>query len=376
MDLSSNKITSYPTELLDRWFIRLEDLNLSNNSIEHLGLSGMNNLATSQLSRSSLKRLDLSLNRLERLEQETFKRLSAIRSLNLSKNQIKSVNLFAFASDSHSLVELDLSHNLVTDQSIEFLLFASFVNLRSLMLDYNRLTALSNHLFYNLYNLEYLSLSHNNIKAFDLINFNSNELLRVLDLSYNLNLRLVDKQNDEQNEKSVASNSSSLSSSSLEMLNLAGVDLGHVSGLFLESVFERFSRLKLLNLTSTRLKSLVSAQRWPPSLQVVDLSSNFLREAQFDCNQFSRLDALKRVYLKHNRFKSFEAFVDSCSLLLNRSVRFDLRFNLFESLDGLIATNMSICRSVHSSRMAIFHLDGNPLVDIITIMSFNLIFIF
>lgn len=372
LDMSSNELTRFPSELLTRWFSHLEDLDLSNNSIESIPA----NLALH--GRATLRRLDLSLNRIERLEHETLKNMAALRSLNLSKNQLKSVNMFTFASGAHTLVELDLSHNLITDQSMEFLVFSSFVNLRSLNMDFNRLSTLSNHWFYNLYNLEYLSLSHNNLRSFDLINFNSNEFLRVLDLSYNLNLRL-DKSNSltddemllqqppQQQQTSDGQLVVMMANSSLELLNLAGVDLGHVSSLFFESVLERFTRLRVLNLTSTRIKSLRPTPKWPASIEVLDLSSNFIRDEQFECGQLlGQVINLRRVYLRHNRFKSFQTFMRSCLLTLNRSgsasVYFDLRFNLFESLDDLISANQSRLSESCSSRMFKLSLQGNPLV--------------
>lgn len=85
LDLASNQMRAYPSQMLARWFANLDELSLANNSIEVL--SGEVNFA-SQLSRANLKLLDLSLNKLERLDDETFRNLKALRYLNLSKNQV------------------------------------------------------------------------------------------------------------------------------------------------------------------------------------------------------------------------------------------------------------------------------------------------
>lgn len=351
LDMSSNELKMIPSEILSRWFPRLEELDLSNNLIETITSASLK-----LLSRSSFKRLDLSLNKLEKLDYAVFKSLSTLRSLNLSMNQLKTINMFAFASEAHTLVDLDLSHNLITDQSMEFLVFSSFVSLRSLNMNYNRLSILSNHWFYNLYKLEYLSLSHNNLRSFDIVNFNSNEFLRVLDLSYNLNLQL-----DE--EFSVpAVSQTSIANSSLELLNLAGVDLGHASDVFFEGLLEKLTRLKVLNLTSTRLKSFRPTSRWPVSIEIIDLSHNFIRDGQFECAYLlNRLINLEKVVLKYNRFKFFDGFIRSCSVF-NRSgsIRFDLTFNLFESLNELVSANHSL-KSCNSN-ILMFNLRENPLV--------------
>lgn len=213
----------------------------------------------------------------------------------------------------------------------------------------------------------------------------------MLDLSYNLNLKFVKPSQLVASSGSTSSIGGSSSSSSnggggnintdesenlitvstssntLEILNLAGIDLGYLNGpKFLDGLFDKYVKLRVLNLTSTRLKSILT-QRWPATIEIVDLSWNFIRDGQFECGQLAKVSKLRRVYLNNNRLKSFPLFLNSCSLLLdNSAVTLDLKFNLFESLEGLTssadASNAVACPV--RSNMTVLLLDGNPLVFI------------
>ena len=190
LDFTDIKLKEFPSDLMRQMFGNVKHLNVSRNLIG--GLAPHTDFA-SMLARDTLHTLDLSSNQLATIDEETFKHLKNLKHLNLANNKIKFINLFAFTADTHNLVELDLSRNLIVDTSMEFLLFSSLSKLKYLNLNQNRLTTLSNHLLYNLYSLEYLSLNRNNLKTFDLFSLSSktNEFLKIVDLSFNSNLKLV-----------------------------------------------------------------------------------------------------------------------------------------------------------------------------------------
>lgn len=378
LDLSSNRLVKFPSgQLLNRWFTRLEHLNLSNNLIEYLNASSDARTAdfAFMLAKNSLVSMDLSLNRLEKLDEECFRHLKSLRHLNLSKNQLKNVNLFSFSTDAHTLSTLDLSHNLITDQSMEFLLFSSFVNLKQLNMNFNRLQTMSSHLLLNLYNLEYLHLNHNNLKSFDLFLDNANannERLRLIDLSFNLNLKLttaagVDSAlviNSDENFNLYEVEHPSTSNGHLEELSLAGVDLSQVNvNKFLDGLFQKYTRLKVLNMTSTRIKSL-RTNKWPATIETIDLSDNQI--TQFECSQFLsanetiRAPKLKYLNLASNRLHNFKQFLLGCAPLLNKSLTMDLTYNQFENLDSL-SSNETIMLVDEASVTSLL-LDGNPLI--------------
>ena len=233
---------------------------------------------------SQLERFDLSSNRLSAIESDTFHNLKILKYLNLANNQIESINPFAFSDDTRYLVELNLSNNLINDNSIEFLLFASLTNLKYLLMDNNKITMLSHHLLFNLYKLEYLSLRANNLIAFELFKLNKNSL-KTIDLSFNENLKFdLNKPSDDlaytdQIAQEVTTDNQ------LEVINLNGVDLSSKTEQFLDLLFDKYKLLKHLNLSNSKIKTLWSL-KWPNTIETIDLSFNYIKDDQFDCRQF------------------------------------------------------------------------------------------
>jgi hypothetical protein len=365
LDLSENRLTEFPMNLTKLIFKNIKCLNVSNNAIKTL-LPHKD--FTSMLARNTLHTLDLSFNQISTIDEEAFKHLKSLKYLNLANNRIKFINLFAFSADTHHLVELDLSRNLIVDTSMEFLLFSSLTKLIYLNLNQNRLTTLSNHLLYNLYDLQYLSLSRNNLKTFDLFSLNTknNEYLKELDLSFNFNLKLdYDQtknvqQNEENNEED--DDDDAFLVNNIKVLNIAGVDLTYSNvNIFLNNLFEQFTHLEILNLSSTKVKSLWSP-RWPRSIEIIDASNNYIE--QLDCIQFESNNNetlnLKTILLKSNRFSDFKSFMNSCSNIFKHynGLTIDLTSNLFEKIESI--KTISKCQR-HQNLNGLI-LNKNPLV--------------
>jgi Leucine-rich repeat (LRR) protein len=358
LDFSSNKLTHFPSNLTKQMLKHVKHIDLSSNSIQNL--SSQNDFAT-MLARNTIETLDLSSNYLTSIDEETFKHLRTLKHLNLANNKIKFINLFAFADDTHNLVQLDLSKNLIVDTSMEFLLFSSLTKLKYLNMDHNKLTTLSNHLLYNLYSLEHLSLSRNNLKTFDLFSLTkNNEFLKVIDLSFNFNLKIDHNTSDKLNTVQM-DEGSNVYMNNVEVLDMAGVDLTYANmNTFFNSLFDQFKMLKHVNVSLTRIKSMWSS-KWPHQIELIDLSHNFIDE--FDCSQFASIYNLTSVSLSNNRLSSFKKFLDSCSIILerNHSIKFDLSNNLFESIDSISSTaETQVCTSQSNLSSLILH--GNPLV--------------
>ena len=324
VEFSFGQLTRFPTSLTDFWFNQLVRLNLSNNFIDKF------ESFSSIKSRLSLEYLDMANNKLKAIDSDTFKGLDALKRLNLCHNRIESISPFAFTDHVRHLVELDLSNNLLSDASIEFLLFATLTNLKYLNLNNNKLTTLSNHLLLNFYSLEYLGLNGNNLKTFELFQLSrSNEFLKVLDLSFNTNLKFK-LATDEEHAGGHASSSGKHKSNNIESLNLAGIEMSDVNmNLFLDSLFDTYAALRVLNVSFTNMKHIESF-KWPRSIEVVDLSFNLIE--QFDCKQFLYASTLtddvldnnnalklRSLYLNHNRLSDFKRFIQSCSPILNRT---------------------------------------------------------
>ena len=172
LDLSFNRIISL---IGFEKFKLLEELNLSNN---YIGDDQLNYLGAL----SKLKSLNLSNNNLK--DEEIKKIINSIKTLqkiNLSNNNIEQL----IFNKSNGLIELELDNN-----KLNYLSFNSnnqlFEYLMYLSVNENKLKAIDN--INNLINLEYLSLSVNELKQ---INIKKLSKLKYLQLKTNLLENLV-----------------------------------------------------------------------------------------------------------------------------------------------------------------------------------------
>lgn len=348
LSYSGNSLGHFPNKLLSLVLANLSEINFSQNFISTLdSLEDFSRM----LSRDRIETIDLSFNNLSIIDDENFAHLSNLKFLNLSHNQISQINLFAFSTNSDQITKLDLSHNLITDSSLEFLLFSNLINIKWLNMDYNRLTYLSNHFLFNLYNLEYLSISNNQLKSLDLfylVNRN-NKFLKFIDLSNNFNLKFKVYEKNLEDKLNVQN--------SVEILNLSAIDLTNFNlNIFLDNLFDKYKKLRVLNLSSAGIKSIVWSTKWPQTLKVLDLSNNFLKNSQFDCSQFylsNKNFNLTKIDLSNNEFDNFSHLIETCSAFFNQT-NVDLRFNKFQSLNGLQSSN---CTSDFDLKLAL-----NPLI--------------
>ena len=107
LNLANNSVAHLDLVFLSQWK-RLEILNLSNKKVKSVAKSTEDFPPL-----KSLKILDLSMNSLQVLHSLVFVGLPSLWCLNLSHNQIHTVSEGAFVLP--SLVELDISHNAMTE---------------------------------------------------------------------------------------------------------------------------------------------------------------------------------------------------------------------------------------------------------------------
>lgn len=100
LDLSSNKI--HRVEQHFRTMVHLRHLNLSNNSIERIDQQAFVQLR-------SLETLNLSINRLDRFEFSSLSNCTRLHCLNVSSNEILTID--SFPTTLESLSSVDLSSN-------------------------------------------------------------------------------------------------------------------------------------------------------------------------------------------------------------------------------------------------------------------------
>ena len=170
LDLSGNRLTYLSDESLYS-MATLEVLKLADNQLAALPPTVFNKS-------QQLKELHLQNNSLTLLTPELFNGLEHLVVLNLSHNAIASHLLShdTFASLT-SLRVLDLSYNQLTD--LDFL--PSFPNLEALILDHNQLEELTNVPFH----LKRLSVSHNKLKQIDEADLEALLNLTHINLSFN-----------------------------------------------------------------------------------------------------------------------------------------------------------------------------------------------
>ena len=188
LDLSFNRIISL---IGFEKFKLLEELNLSNNYIGDDQLKYLSSL-------SKLKTLNISNNNLKNEEiKKIIYSINSLQKINISNNNIEQL----IFNKSKGLIELELDYNKLNylsfnsnDKSFEYLMYLS--------VNENKLKAIDN--INNLINLEYLSLSVNELKTINLSKLTklkylqlksnilekftinkSNQLLQYIDISFN-----------------------------------------------------------------------------------------------------------------------------------------------------------------------------------------------
>ncbi|KAK5650936.1 hypothetical protein RI129_001965 [Pyrocoelia pectoralis] len=173
VDLSQNFLTDITSNLFAT--NQLLYLNLSYNSINNISFS---------LLPSSLKFLNLSHNAIE--EVGNFSSLLHLHQLDVSFNKISQFSTtFQNHSEtaSYELIELDISHNLLTNITLNS--FYGLQNLTKLTIDNNLITDISIGSFHYLQSLTFLNLSNNKMEEIDFGVLGNLEQLEKLDISYN-----------------------------------------------------------------------------------------------------------------------------------------------------------------------------------------------
>lgn len=131
---------------------------------------------------SPLVVLNLSFNRINKIDSDAFGNLTNLARLNLKNNNLSGcLEQAPYSSLKNSLVRLSISHNRLTCLS-EFELFE---NLQYLDLSFNLIETITNKTFQNLFNLYVLDLNYNRIKSLDPQAFSSLKNLYYLKLDSN-----------------------------------------------------------------------------------------------------------------------------------------------------------------------------------------------
>ncbi|XP_053320189.1 toll-like receptor 13 [Spea bombifrons] len=108
--------------------------------------------------------LDISFNKINRINIKDFHNLTLLQEMNISSNQISFIDNGAF-QNLQSLRMLNFSSNRL--ESLKSHMFSGLKNLTTLLLDNNNITTIESSAFSGLQNLEILSLSSNPLYTLD-----------------------------------------------------------------------------------------------------------------------------------------------------------------------------------------------------------------
>ncbi|XP_030375155.1 toll-like receptor Tollo [Scaptodrosophila lebanonensis] len=300
VDLSANRLTSLPPELFSETK-KLEEIFLRNNSINVLapGIFGeLPELVVLDLSRNELSsqwinaatfvglrrlaKLDLSFNKINRLEMHIFRPLANLQLLKLEGNYIDQLPLGIF-SDLSKLHTLILSNNRLS--VIEQRTLEGLNELQVLSLDYNRIAKVDSMALLNCSQLQDLHLNGNKLQTVPPA-FKHVPLLKTLDVGENLISQLEN-------------------TSIISLENLYGLRMTENALTFIKrGIFDRMRSLQILNLSGNNIKNIeAGALQHNSQLQAIRLDGNHLKGIE---GLFSELPNLVWLNISGNRLEKFD----------------------------------------------------------------------
>lgn len=275
-DLSSNRIVALPAALFKDAKNSLKELRLQNNSISALSpglVVDMKQLVTLDLSRNMLTSswlnattftglirlvlLNLSHNKIAKLDPALFKDLYTLQILNLQHNEIETIPADTFSPMSN-LHTLEVAHNRLTYLDAYSLngLFA----LSLLSMDSNILEGIHPDAFRNCSSMQDLNLSGNNLDSIP-VSLKDMRMLRTLDLGEN-QIKSLDKPGFR-------------GMSSLYGLRMIGNEVINVT----REALAELPALQILNLARNKIEYVENAAfSGNPALQAIRLDANFLQD--------------------------------------------------------------------------------------------------
>ncbi|XP_012272309.1 toll-like receptor Tollo [Orussus abietinus] len=300
LELTDNRLTSLPPELFADTR-NVQEIHLKNNSLNVLppGLfSELSQLLVLSLSRNELTAewvnaatftglvrlviLDLSYNRITRLEPAVFRDLYSLQILRLQGNLLDGLleNTFSALYNLHTLV---LSDNRLTN--IDAATLSGLYVLSFLSLDNNRLDALHPSSLKNASSLQDLYLNGNRLTVIPEA-LEATPLLRTLDLGENLISEIPNGTFDHLSQ--------------MYGLRLTENHIGNLS----KGIFDRTKELKILNLSRNRIQRIEAGTfNENVNLQAIRLDGNQLTDI---AGLFSNLPNLVWLNVSDNRLKWFD----------------------------------------------------------------------
>nr|CAI5867542.1 unnamed protein product [Callosobruchus analis] len=300
-DLSNNKVVALPSELFKDCSGSIREIYLQNNSVSVLAPGLFANL-------EQLLALDLSRNLLTSswINAETFSGLIRLVLLNLSYNRITKLDP-SFFRDLYTLQILNLQHNSL--ETIPAETFAPMNNLHTLILSYNKITYLDAYSLNGLYVLSLLALDNNLLEGIHPEAFRNCSSLQELNLNGNLlkavplalkDMRLMGTLDLGENLIQSLEDPGFRGMNNLYGLRLIGNRIQNVS----KRAFADLPALQILNLARNRIKRVEQgAFLYSPNLQAIRLDANQMTDIN---GLFAEIPSLLWLNVSDNRLEWFD----------------------------------------------------------------------
>jgi Leucine-rich repeat (LRR) protein len=290
--LGSNKI-SYLRNYTFQGAASLESLVLEKNQIVSIEYECFANL-------TSLKSLNIKENQLAAINFG-LNSMKILTYLDISYNRLINIKKFSFIN-LNNLKTLNLSHNYLDDMSENY--FPGLINLALLDLSFNSFKYLNRNFFNHLDSLETLFLNNNGLKTLETHSFVSLVKLKCLNLGsnemYNLGEETIFFNLFNLNELSLNWNRLNSCPKLIFLRNLESIDLSYNQIEFVdENYFNFSSNLKAINLNFNSIKSfsLLNAQNLT-SLKLAGTKLLQINMSEIVCENLIELDlSFNRVSL-------------------------------------------------------------------------------
>jgi Leucine-rich repeat (LRR) protein len=221
LDLTSNSINSVNLNKILTGATKIENLNLSRNSLSDMADNSFTNL-------QSLQVLVLNENGITQLTARHFEANTHLKELFLRMNQLKSIN--GTLSTNVDLEVLDVSANSLTN--IDLATIVNLKKLKSLNVSSNQLDMLSMEVM-------------NNFEKLEILLVNGNRLTNVPTLTANKNLKEFHAHSNQIENIYVSTFDANVN---LEALDLSGNSIKRIES----KSFDKLTKLKLLKLSGCR----------------------------------------------------------------------------------------------------------------------------
>lgn len=287
LDISSNSLDSLEQSIFSDLPLLME-LNLANNFL--ISISGVFNGVS-----LIWNKVNLTGNRIEMITEDTFSGIDRVADIDLRSNKIKKLGKLQMKSNDSYIQNLYLSKNAIEEFKFEF-----DFTIKNLFLDNNQLRNLK-----IVSNVEHLDVSQNFLKTLKVektlqqINAADNDL-ESIDFPRDSNLNTIVVKGNRLDEATVKR---TLNMSNLEFLDLSNNKVGPLN----ISTFSKLTKLKFLILDSTEISNIeFGTFSHQFDLQILDLSNNNLM--QFDFDKFAALSNLQYINLNGNLLREIKNF--------------------------------------------------------------------